>query len=1110
MKMRFIKFHIPLLRPVLLSFATLVITIIAYGQDSEEVKGKVIARVVYSFPNALPGEKIEIKKVVNDSGKVIIVSSSDEYKTIDAINGLKRRENELVRQKYGVISRTLINKFETMTDSERIKVIIRFKSSVSEEQLQILNLNDNCEIVNENTVIDSVNKSLLSSLKFNSLISEIDKYTEPVPMSGGDENCEACPPHPDDPDQKPDIAGVYTGDAYSKSFFNFPEGIEFMPGMARGQGVNVATFEWGLTSTTRSEIEKQHPETEDNWGYIFPANAQDGHTQQCFHAMLHTAPKATLFHLFHTIERKITRSKLIEHDIDVASHSYEMSYGFDLEELTYMNSSIICIGTGNNGISYVPGGDNEPKWYNCIITGGCVYTNNSYYEISEENVYQYWETDGKWHFGTDRTQTMTMNSKTGNTCDKEVPHVVGPTRTTCTGGGGVYHKDNHPYHPEEVLHGFSGVSCALPSLVGICADIISYNEYARKDYMKHNTENVRLALLLTAENIDAGYWDPMVDGRDGCGVVSGFSAAYYANQVSKKVEDGDADILGLAYGLIPDDKDLGGERKKFNILTPRIFPEGKHLRAVLTWSCSIDRNDIRIRELSDLDLELVDVASGKVLGRCASLEDNIEVIDIPNHILETDKEYSLELLITSINFGTPTYPSSSLRYSIGWTWVNDFAGKTYEDETFTGITAIELLNRNIEVNNNTVFQNGSSTSIMASDRIVLNPGVEIQEGAGFTTNILKPLAKYNVTFKNFEVPDLSANLRDALLLSPDTTYPIVNRYYQDFYGAPNRFLDGSVSYKLDNDGIGGNPEYFDGLTLSMRIKFYDKRNFTPPNFNASGYIFTSLNSSGEGYYLKVNDIDVYDKEIEFRIIGGGNESYANFHLREKELEDWVKPTPPYNWGWVTVTAVWKAGEYIVLYANGEQKTYVIPTNVSYCPSNQCYIGTDPAINPRFSFTGGVGEVRLYSGADYLDHIAGVYHQNTFPDHQGSQLPFTLVVGPNGETTYEIKYVGDDEHILNFEDLEPLVTVDGKEPPENAVEFQVGHGFDIDMNFEPDDEYKVKEVEFILFNEDGDEIHRKSYPKKKSISINDYGHKGEIDNRTYHHCACNVTFEHDPL
>ena len=720
--------------------------------------------------------------------------------------------------------------------------------------------------------------------------------------------------------------------------------------------------------------------------------------------------------------------------------------------------------------------------YNCIITGGCVYTNNSYYEISEETVYQKWS-DGKWRFGTDATHTETMNSLTGNTFDKEVPHVVGPSRTTCLGKGGS-HK----------LHGFSGVSAALPSLVGICADIISACEHAGHSYMTHNTENVRTALLLTAENIDAGYWDPMVDGRDGCGVISGYSAVQYAHEVSRKHESSPADTMGLAFYTIPNDQSKVGERLKFNVKAPLTFPEGKHLRAVLTWSCSINSNDDADKSLTNLDLELVDTSSGKVIDRCYSVEDNIEVIDVPNHDLETGKAYSLEIVISNINFGNnPT--EEFIKYSIGWTWVNDFAGKIIEDETFTGDTHIELLNRNIELDNDT-FKNGSTASILASNRIVFNPGVVIEEGAEFTTKILKPAARFNMNteiYKTDSLVDLSANLRHAEEMGSGHTSDILNRYCQGWRNARKKFLDGNVYYRL----WGGNPEYPDGLTLSMRIKFYDNRNI--PGYDASGYIFTSMNSSGDGYYLYVDDISTYRKNIRFHISGGGYQSDVYYTIGSAELEDWITKNPKYNWGWVTVTAVWKAGDKIELWVNGVFKREV-STDVVVCPSNQCYIGADPAISAQ-SFCGGIGEVRLYSGPDYKEHIEGVYHQHSFPETwQSDRVPFTIDVGSNGEAEYEIQYV-------DIEDLETPHTVNAGED----TTFQVGYGFDIEMHFNPDLNYTVREVRLELYDKDDNLLHTEIYPRGTTIlQIDEYSYD-EFEDQSgtdhyYNYMKCYVTFE----
>ncbi len=135
--------------------------------------------------------------------------------------------------------------------------------------------------------------------------------------------------------------------------------------------------------------------------------------------------------------------------------------------------------------------------------------------------------------------------------------------------------------------------------------------------------------------------------------------------------------------------------------------------------------------------------------------------------------------------------------------------------------------------------------------------------------------------------------------------------------------------------------------------------------------------------------------------------------------------------------MWRAGEHIRLYINGEEKPdAVTPTNVEFCPSNDYYIGGGPSSQ---SFKGGVDELRIYSGADSPLHIEAEYHKNTFPEQwQGTIRNVTIASNDYGMFCYDVQY-------KDIEDLHPRDTVEQS----SDTTFKVGYGFGLDPRFYPD-------------------------------------------------------------
>ena len=87
----------------------------------------------------------------------------------------------------------------------------------------------------------------------------------------------------------------------------------------------------------------------------------------------------------------------------------------------------------------------------------------------------------------------------------------------------------------------AGTSYSAPTANGISACVRAAN-----GIFNSWPEIVRVAFMLTAKNVDGGYWNSSVDGLDGAGVVSGSSAvngAQNATQVNPNMTSGVAEVL---------------------------------------------------------------------------------------------------------------------------------------------------------------------------------------------------------------------------------------------------------------------------------------------------------------------------------------------------------------------------------------------------------------------------------------------------------------------------------------------------------------------------------------------------------------------------------------
>ncbi|MBD3239110.1 MAG: S8 family serine peptidase [Chitinivibrionales bacterium] len=209
-----------------------------------------------------------------------------------------------------------------------------------------------------------------------------------------------------------------------------------------------------------------------------------------------------------------------------------------------------------------------------------------------------------------------------------------------------------------------GTSYSAPIANGMAARLISANPalfWGRPDCTK-------MALLLTAHNVDGGYWNPAEDGRDGAGVISLYDAVEYGRTCT---DVGMLDTLQpVEIGYYTAEADSSLLDRIFPVRMPDTLPENRHFRAVLVWTSMPDRIEHR-NVLSDLDLGGFVDDEGETYGSY-SIDASVEMIDVPRSRVTPGKEYSFTVYARDVRI--PPGANSDFFYcTVGWAWVRDHA-----------------------------------------------------------------------------------------------------------------------------------------------------------------------------------------------------------------------------------------------------------------------------------------------------------------------------------------------------------------------------------------------------------------------------------------------------
>ncbi|HEX2253219.1 MAG TPA: S8 family serine peptidase [Thermoanaerobaculia bacterium] len=608
---------------------------------------ETVARGALRLPESLPGEVIGLTKVVDEEGRVRLVVDSRRVRTLDDLDALRDIEHREQRARHGSLGPALRQTFAAMGPGDAVDVVIhprvpdlphldKYEHPVSELMSHSHGLLEAARALDADELalrysagpgarqpvrhglltppgVLRVDRATLAFMRFDPDIAAIELYREPQPTT-------------------------YPIGDLVRSAQNPPP----MPAGARGAGVNASTFELGI-----------HPDHAACWGVAPPdvelatAGSDPGsHSNQVFALLVNGAPDATFHHHKEiTFSTQTAQDYLVNHGIQTSSISYTRTgdastYLFRvMDDFAYRwPFPVFTNPTANSGYAQ------EAHWqhYNGISVGNVRHRDNRYYEL-----------DGC-------TQTRNPDPIYGSPLpgtvagDREMPHLVSPGMTPYPNDGGAI----------EQCMGWTpmwcGTSYSAPLANSMAANVISADSR-----MVNRPEAVKAALLLTAKNVERSNWDAAEDGRDGAGAISGSGAAAFA-QSHTTVREGAEAVHGLATGSLNDADE--GRVLSFGIRIPSTVPAGSHLRAVLTWTSNPDVNGGQ-NSLSDLDLSVGPPKSP--LDGSYSLDDNVEIVDVPAHLVTPGALVPLRVHVVDTRIPAGAR-ANFFYYAVGWTWVKDF------------------------------------------------------------------------------------------------------------------------------------------------------------------------------------------------------------------------------------------------------------------------------------------------------------------------------------------------------------------------------------------------------------------------------------------------------
>lgn len=600
------------------------------------------------FPNVLPGKILKVQKQLDPStGRMELISNLPEISDISDLLQWEAAEESFRRRQRGSLDERLAGRLPNLGLLEKVRIAVRVKSA----PFAYL---DKTRHTEENLIANSLAAlrvppivSPLSVLSRHGLLGGSLRGDDIAVVNAGKQALEGLRHDVEVAavweDRDPGILAPSLATLASSGYNPGP-----VPSGA-GNAVRAATFERGLTPSFLSCLGVS-PASYDVFG-LTGAEILKRHSLATFRTLVASAPSATFYHRWSlTYNSTNDVSYIVNNAIQTVSMSLERGgltpfRATHSEFLTMDNMAytypypVFANPTANSGYGY------EVNWqcYNCLSVGNVRHTNESTFEMA------------------DCTQAKNPPPRYGPGCisgsgadcagDREMPHIVAPGipptgsvfDMTCLEGSGTIS---------------CGTSYSAPVANGTAAAVIA------ADYrMPSWPEKVRAALILTAQNVDAGHWTVSGDGRDGTGVISGADAVAFAAGHTTVSPGNAACVNGMgAASFYASDF---GSNKRFNYLVPNPKPSGKHLRVVLTWDSNPNVGS-GTNDLSDLDL-IVQKNGGSQAS--TSWDSNVEVVDIAAADLTAGSSYYIDISPYANRIPSGAY----FYYAIAWSWVKDHA-----------------------------------------------------------------------------------------------------------------------------------------------------------------------------------------------------------------------------------------------------------------------------------------------------------------------------------------------------------------------------------------------------------------------------------------------------
>ncbi len=648
------------------------------------------------FPYAAPGKVYEVQKVWNPVTKSIEYrSNSSDIPSVESFERLRLEDLRLEKLKYGALSKTLMMKFDSLQDSDEIQAIVYIKypevthpSKLVATQAELVahskslltlqpvisldelfrshGLNPPIHIDSRSGIL-KMKKSKIKEMMFDDKVYSIEEFEQQKPLTKAFSI----------------LPGLFTTggnfnlvDLAQSAYFHSTSN----PPSTAGSGVHAATFESGVDagfinnpSVNMGTQVQAYDANPAGWSYIDQSSGENdsAHSLQCFWLLHLAAPAASLYHRnthipfvptvygswpfgssddqtymvnngIQTLSISISKTNEATNSEMIAIDEYAYKYPF----------TVFCNPAGNSGLDQYAGWGS----YNSISVGNVRHLNQSLFYIPPPYnclgaCSQTRNPPARGYGGP----CITRNDYVGCSSDRELPQIVAPGYTdqtsACTSVPGF--ESSVAFHDGSLVPLWCGTSWSAPVVNGIAADII-----AADSRFYQWPEKVRVAMFVTAENVDGGEWSSGTDGNDGAGVIDGASAVNFAKTHTTTYYGYSGVKKGLAVGSISSSS--FSNTLNFNILAPSSIPSGKNLRVVLTWDSNPDHTT-PANILSDLDVMAI-VNGHTYISESA--ESNVEIINIPGNDITPNSTITAQLIPYANRIPTGQY----IYYAIGWDW----------------------------------------------------------------------------------------------------------------------------------------------------------------------------------------------------------------------------------------------------------------------------------------------------------------------------------------------------------------------------------------------------------------------------------------------------------